>query len=713
MAAVNFQYYVANFANFSTDCVEKIYKVNGYVAVSDGRSEVWDSLSTWSLADETTWESVVSANNVSGNAIFMARAIKFKPGVTVTKLEMWPNSTSSLASLKRWTMAEGEDVSSNGTSIIPAGGARRNVTIDGQEFDLIVVMNQSYSTSSQTPTIRWYGEVAEEPEPEPEPMMIPITIVGKATINPAVTSFDASRPWACTVIPNEGETIDTIKVYSGYQDEYGNDWDTSHDSWVSGAKIQIPENSFQWSFEYLKIVVTVVEAPPEPVQTIFAPRWATWSSKNYTRSADSVDTTNGIGIINLYPTSGYKVTGAMIEIVDQYGYVTGSYITDWVRNNGNGTFSLVIPQGEGGTGFEVSVYTEALPVEDRTIAQSLFHCTSNIEVTTVPHGSAMVFTSGDKLTVTADADYTFESASDLVVVVAGVEYHPDDTTFPTQTLTCSLVDWTNITSDVIVTATAHSTIVVPDPIEMSLGFVNIYNPTADEMREAGSKQYIGSQGTVSMAQYILKAFKIFAKPRVTDQKYEIMWGIYHTNVSSYVIVEPYITLNCGSVVVPEIHGNSLDYSPAVSVQLYLPFVGMVNVDTADVVDKNCTLEYQVDVLTGNCLVTLKSNDVAVNTWTGSMMENIPLTVSRVDTVNTQLGAEAVIMMGRTPFFVVKRNKPLNDDQASRLDLDSEFWSILGNLSGYTECLYVSVENMTATSVEKSEIERLLKAGVII
>lgn len=704
---------------FTDEDIEYIYKVTNVVFPTDPRDGVPPfNIDDVHLGDETTWTARLDGGNLS-NVGYMPRAIKFKSGVNFLSASGWPNTSTTSASLKRWDLPEGAAMSHTDSITGQGGGFRGPLTIDGKEFDCVVVCYQvkTSSTSEQTPTVRIYCEKAVEPDPPAPPVPDPVVLVeatGGASFEPNVASFNPNLGWSSRLVPPAGKRFTAVSVNYSYTDEWGNDMVMEYNSIIdSEYNINVPAGTM-FDGDKLTFYTTSEDIPVTPPVVIFAPRW--WPDPgNYTRSADSVDVTDGPGEIVIYPKSGFKVTGAYIEVLDSYGNNTGSYISEWTRNNGNGSYSLIIPQGEGGTFFEVSVYTEALPVEDRTIAQTLLHCTSNIGVSTVPNGSGVPFVSGDKLIVTADVGYHFESKLDLTVAIAGTEYNADEV--PTEnvmTLSCGTVDWTSVVDDIIITASAHSDLPISDPDGLSLGFVNIYNPTADEMREAGSKQYISGSGALTdMSQYILKAFKIYAKPKVTDDKHEIMWGIYHSTVNAYLVTEAYVDLECGSVVIPEIYGNCLDYQPAVDVQLYLPFIGIVDVTPSDFIDKNATLTYRVDVLTGNCLASLASDGVVVNVWTGNMSEDIPLTVSRINTVNTQLGVEAVQMMCRTPYFIVKRNKPLIPDGSSRLDLDAEFWSVLGNLSGYTECLYVSVDGMTATSVEKVEIERLLKAGVII
>lgn len=66
------------------------------------------------------------------------------------------------------------------------------------------------------------------------------------------------------------------------------------------------------------------------------------------------------------------------------------------------------------------------------------------------------------------------------------------------------------------------------------------------------------------------------------------------------------TLDFGSIDVPENWGSFLDYSNT-QIELYLPFIGSVEVDVAEVMGGSISLEYTIDFLTGMCVANVNCN----------------------------------------------------------------------------------------------------------
>lgn len=66
------------------------------------------------------------------------------------------------------------------------------------------------------------------------------------------------------------------------------------------------------------------------------------------------------------------------------------------------------------------------------------------------------------------------------------------------------------------------------------------------------------------------------------------------------------TLDFGSIDVPENWGSFLDYSNT-QIELYLPFIGAVEVDVTEVMGGSIALEYTIDFLTGMCVANVNCN----------------------------------------------------------------------------------------------------------
>lgn len=95
-----------------------------------------------------------------------------------------------------------------------------------------------------------------------------------------------------------------------------------------------------------------------------------------------------------------------------------------------------------------------------------------------------------------------------------------------------------------------------------------------------------------------------------------------------VITSQYKTFNMGSYTFNEYFGSFLDYAPHTKISLYLPFVGIVSLDTNAVMGGKITLSCGVDWISGNITYNLSlekdSVNSVLNTWSGNSASDIPL-----------------------------------------------------------------------------------------
>ena len=65
-------------------------------------------------------------------------------------------------------------------------------------------------------------------------------------------------------------------------------------------------------------------------------------------------------------------------------------------------------------------------------------------------------------------------------------------------------------------------------------------------------------------------------------------------------LDQFVEVDCGTLHLNEYWGNFMDYSPYTKIQLYLPYVGFVDINTDDFMGKDIGVKYHVDLLTGAC-----------------------------------------------------------------------------------------------------------------
>ena len=78
------------------------------------------------------------------------------------------------------------------------------------------------------------------------------------------------------------------------------------------------------------------------------------------------------------------------------------------------------------------------------------------------------------------------------------------------------------------------------------------------------------------------------------------------NVIGYPLTSQFKVIDFGSVDIFENWGSFLDYTHT-QIELYLPFIGMVDIDTAEVMNGSIALSYTIDFLTGMCVANVNCN----------------------------------------------------------------------------------------------------------
>lgn len=69
------------------------------------------------------------------------------------------------------------------------------------------------------------------------------------------------------------------------------------------------------------------------------------------------------------------------------------------------------------------------------------------------------------------------------------------------------------------------------------------------------------------------------------------------------LTKQYKVVDMGSVNIPENWGNFLDYSQT-TIELYLPFIGSVNIDVSECMGGTISVEYTIDFFTGQCVANV-------------------------------------------------------------------------------------------------------------
>lgn len=293
------------------------------------------------------------------------------------------------------------------------------------------------------------------------------------------------------------------------------------------------------------------------------------------------------------------------------------------------------------------------------------------------------------------------------------------------------------------------------PTQQASSLWAIYNPTLGQLNNLGA--WLWSTNFIDQIlkifndpmQAIIGLHKVYATPNISSSG-NIKVGYLDSGVPSNIVGNQYTYIDCGTVSLREYYGNILDYSPYTTVQLYLPFIGIVSLDIADVSRSSITVKYGVDVLTGACLASVSvQRDNAggiLYQYSGNCACQYPLSSgSYMGMVTGALGAIGSLARGniigtglsvagmhtniersggfsgnagamgiKKPYLIISRpQSAMNNGFPSIQGYPSNYYTRLGNCSGFTQIAECHVENISATDKELDKIKDLLKEGVIL
>ena len=296
---------------------------------------------------------------------------------------------------------------------------------------------------------------------------------------------------------------------------------------------------------------------------------------------------------------------------------------------------------------------------------------------------------------------------------------------------------------------------------------SIYNPTVAQVKSLG--QWLWSTNFIDQIlkmfnnpmEAIISLHKIYGTPH-TGGTQNIKVGYLDSGVSSKVVDQQYIEIDCGTVNLYERFANVFDYAPYTQIDLYLPFVGIVSLDVADVMRGRVNVVYHIDVITGAVLVEVKilrdgTAGGVIYQYTGSCAEHYPLSsgsymgivtgaagiVGGIAATIATGGATAPMLIGaaagiggmhaniqktngfsanagamglKKPYFIISRPQTaMAQGYEKYIGKGANTLVNLSTMKGFVKVkeIYLVNSNPGMTDQEQTQIKTLLKEGVYI
>lgn len=318
------------------------------------------------------------------------------------------------------------------------------------------------------------------------------------------------------------------------------------------------------------------------------------------------------------------------------------------------------------------------------------------------------------------------------------------------------------------TPTPSEPTIIPTPptIASSSKLFTVYNPSLSELNGLGA--YLWDSSLVDTLKKlwqnpldgVISLIQVFVTPS-TSGSANIMLGYLNSGVSAPVVSSQFVEIDCGTVTLNEKNKNATDYTPYTTLSIYLPFIGITELDANEFMNGAISVKYTVDVYTGTCLAQVKctrSGDMpdgaTLYTFSGNCSQQLPLTSGDATGVlralinsagaglsiatggglgvvagamsiannlahdmlhvghSGNLSANAGIMGIKKPYLIINRQRPYTANAYN------EYYGFpvnktvyLNNCQGFTRLKSVRLKTI-ATEPERMEIENLLKEGVI-
>ena len=302
-----------------------------------------------------------------------------------------------------------------------------------------------------------------------------------------------------------------------------------------------------------------------------------------------------------------------------------------------------------------------------------------------------------------------------------------------------------------------------NPVSES-GFVSLYTPSLSELKSFSSWLW-----STDFSNSIKKLFQdpmnaiiglhmLYTEPEIGERK-NIIVGYVDSNVNTRTVANQYKKIDCGTIAVREYYGDSRDYD-FTNISIYLPFLGIQQLNAKDLMGGSINVTATVDVLTGTILYNLNVTKNGVKqtlyTFSGNCAVQLPIssgsyasilantiglvaggvatfatgggaaplligaaaqaatgTHAKVSASNT-IGSNAGAMGIKKPYLILNRQNSYNASYYNDIQgYPSNVNVKLANCSGFTKIKECHLDGIPATDEEIEEIYTLLKQGVIL
>lgn len=166
------------------------------------------------------------------------------------------------------------------------------------------------------------------------------------------------------------------------------------------------------------------------------------------------------------------------------------------------------------------------------------------------------------------------------------------------------------------------------------GFTRIYNPTLSQVQNLA--QYLWT--TPDLIETIWNHIKQFFEdpmqaiigfnlvpcpvPDGGTENFKLLF--IDTGVSMTVAANQFVDVDCGTVQIKRYYGSALDQAPNTKITVFLPYIGMVQVNTDEVMGTTLQVKYRIDICSGSCVAKIFVDGSVIYQYSGHCAVTIPI-----------------------------------------------------------------------------------------
>lgn len=292
-----------------------------------------------------------------------------------------------------------------------------------------------------------------------------------------------------------------------------------------------------------------------------------------------------------------------------------------------------------------------------------------------------------------------------------------------------------------------------------VGFISIYTPTVEQLYALGNYLWSDAFDVNSFKKLFADPMDVFLGLSIVPVSVpnggpvSLKVGNIDTGISLNKANGQYVELDCGVIYPAEYYGSFLDYSPYTKFSIYLPYVGIRELNTDDVQAKSMQVKYHIDILSGSFTCFIKCGESVMYQYAGNCASGQPISSndwSQLITSTIQLAASPIVpfsggsanvinsvagmvagmkpgvnraggisgssgLMGvQTPYIiweVPRQSKP--DRFNGFMGYPSNMRASLNSIKGYTEVEITYPSNFNGTVDELNELIEQLRNGVFL